>query len=147
MIPKKTPSATSDNPIIHGLISVPKKEALLLLEAGYFLMQLGQYEEAKDIFVGVAALFPHSDVPCIALGNLYLAQGKAALAVKEHKRALTRAPNSITAQVHLGEALLFQKKNQQAMHVLKKAIEKDPESLAARFARELLHANDLHVFD
>ncbi len=141
------PSATSDNELIHGLIDIPRQEAIVLLEAGYFLMQLGKNKEAKDIFSGAIALFPHSDVPCIALGHLYLREGKPDLAVKEQQRALQRVPTSATAQAHLGEALLFQKKIPEGVEALHKAIKMDPHGLTAKLAQELLRVNDLHVFD
>ena len=141
------PSATLDNQIIHGLIDIPQQEARVLLEAGCFLMQLGKTVEAKDIFVGVSALFPQSEVPCIMLGNLYLSQAKSGLAIKEQKRALQRVPTSAAAQVYLGEALLFEKKTKEGAEALRKAIEMDPKGVAAKFAKELLHASDLHVFD
>lgn len=141
------PSATLDKEVIHGLIDVPKQEAMVLLEAGYFLMQLGKSKEAKDIFIGAAALFPHSDIPCIGLGHLYLSEGKLDLAVKEQERALQRVPASATAQAHLGEALLLQKKFEEGKAALQKAIKMEPHGLAAKLAQELLRANDLHVFD
>ena len=143
------PSATLDknNEVIHGLIDIPRQEAIVLLEAGYFLMQLGKNREAKDIFSGAVALFPHSDIPCIALGHLYFSEGKTELAVKEQQRALQRVTTSATAFAHLGEALFFLKKPDEAVEALQKAIELDPKGLTAKFAKELLHANDLHVFD
>lgn len=142
-------SATLDskNEVIHGLLDMPRWEAVALLEAGYFLLQLGKKREARDLFVGVSALFPKSEVPCVALGNLYLSEGKPDLAVKEHLRALQRAPNSATAQAHLGEALLFAKRKEEGVIALEKAIQMDPKGLAAKLAHELLRANDLHVFD
>lgn len=141
------PSKTLDNEVIHGLIDIPRSEAITLLETGYFFMQLGKNKEARDVFSGAAALFSHSDIPCIALGHLYLTEGKPDLAVKEQLRALQRVPTSATAQAHLGEALLFQKKIDEGVAALKKAIEMDPHGLSAKLAKELLHANDLHVFD
>ncbi|MES2504553.1 MAG: tetratricopeptide repeat protein [Myxococcota bacterium] len=142
------PSKTLDkNEVIHGLIDVRRQDAIVLLEAGYFLMQLGKKKEAKDIFSGAIALFPHSDVPCIALGNLYLVEGKPDLAIKEHQRALQRVPTSSAAQAHIGEALLFQKKIPEGVQALKKAIEMEPNGPSSKLAKELLRANDLHVFD
>ena len=141
------PSKTLDNEIVHGLIDVPRSEAKLLLEAGHFLMQMGQLKEARDIFIGASALFPHSEIPCIELGVLYFSEGKSDLAVKEHKRALEREPKSGVAWAYLGEALLFQKKQQEGVEALKKSISIDPKGPGATLAKELLRANDLHVFD
>jgi tetratricopeptide (TPR) repeat protein len=141
------PSKTLDKEIVQGLIDIPRSEAKLLLEAGHFLMQLGQIKEARDIFMGTSALFPHSDIPCIELGVLYLSEGKAELAVKEYHRALEREPESATAWAYLGEALLFQKKKEEGLSALKKSISMDPKGPGAKLAGELLRANDLHVFD
>ncbi len=141
------PSKTLDNEIVHGLIDVPRSEAKLLLEAGHFLMQMGQKKEARDIFIGASALFPHSDVPLVELGILYLAENKIELAVKEFHRALEREPKSSAALAYLGEALLLQNKKEEGAEALKKSISIDPKGPAATLAKELLRANDLHVFD
>jgi tetratricopeptide (TPR) repeat protein len=133
--------------MISGIIKVPKTEVILLLEAGYLLMQMGKNQEALIVFSGVASLVPHSDVPCIALGNLYFGQGNFNQALKEHQRALKRNPKSALAQAHIGEVLLFQQKLSEGVAALKKTIEMDPKGLPANFARELLKAKDTHLFD
>jgi predicted Zn-dependent protease len=66
----------SKEEMITGLIEVPQKQASMLLEAGYLLMELGKNKEAEETFQGVAALLPHSEVPHMALGHLYFSQGK-----------------------------------------------------------------------
>ena len=48
-------------------------------------MLLGNFKEAEEIFAGVAALVPHSEVPLICLGNLAFSQGR-------YERALQSAP-------------------------------------------------------
>ncbi len=133
--------------MISGIIEVPKTEVILLLEAGYLLMQMGKNQAALIIFSGVAALVPLSDVPCIALGNLYFAQGRFDQALTEHQRALKRNPESALAQAHIGEVLLFQQKLSEGVLALQKAIEMDPKGLPAKFARELLKSKDAHLFD
>ena len=132
--------------MIEGFVDVPKQEVILLLEAGYLLMQMGKNREAFDVFTGVAALVPHSDVPCVALGNLFFGQGKFEQALKEHERALKRDPTSALAQAHIGEVLFFQKKIDEGVAALQKAIDMDPKGLPAKFARELLKAKDVHIF-
>lgn len=132
--------------MIKGLIDVPKEEAILLLEAGDLLMELGQFDSAYDIFNGVAELVPHSDIPCVALGNLYFSQGQLDKALKEHRRALKRDGQSSYAYAHVGEILFFQKKFQQGIAALKKAIEIDPRGVPAQFAKELLKAYEQKAF-
>ena len=45
---------------------------MILLEAGYLWMDLGEFGKAKDVLMGAAALMPKSEVPQIALGSLEL---------------------------------------------------------------------------
>jgi tetratricopeptide (TPR) repeat protein len=118
-----------------------------MLEAAYFLMRLHRYPEARDIFQGICALVPHSDIPCVGLGNVYFAQGKIEQAAKEYERALERQPKSAFAYAHLGEVYLFQKKFNDAAKAIKKAISLEPNGLPAKFAKELLKAKELKIFD
>jgi tetratricopeptide (TPR) repeat protein len=135
------------NVMVKGLVEVPQDEVALLLESGYLLMELGKWKEAAEVFGGVSALVPHSDVPLIALGNMYFAQGKFAQALKSHKDALGAQPQSQLARAHVGESLLFLKKYDEGKSELERAIAQDPQSPAAEFARSLLEAHEAGVFD
>lgn len=132
--------------IVKGIVDVPQSEIALLLEAGYLFMELGKWKEAQDVFSGVAALIPHSEVPHVALGNMFFAQGKFQQALKSHRDALKTAPGSALAQAHIGEALIFLKKFDEGLQALNKAIQMEPEGLAADFARSLLEAHDVGCF-
>lgn len=132
--------------MISGLIELPKSEVVLLLEAGYFLAQMEKYKEAYDLFTGVAGLLPHSDVPCVALGNVFFAQGKLQQALKEHDKAILRDPNSAVAYAHKGEILFFMKKFDEGIEALNKAIEIEPHGVPAGFARELLLGYQQQLF-
>lgn len=137
----------ADAVVVKGLVDVPQPEVALILEAGYLLMELGKWKEAQDVFGGAAALVPHSDVPHIALGNLLFAQGKFQAALKAHKDALALDSKSQLARAHVGECLLFLKKYDEGKAELEKAIAQDPDSVAATFAKSLLEAHDVGVFD
>lgn len=126
---------------VEGLIPVLQSEVALLLEAGYLYMEMNKPKEAEEIFAGVAALVPHSDVPLICLGNLHFSQGRYERALKFHSEALKRQPKSALAQAHSGEALLFMNKRAEAKAALEKAIELDPDGDAAQFAKSLLDAS------
>lgn len=126
--------------MVDGLVPVPQGEVALLLEAGYLFMEMRKFKEADEIFTGVAALVPHSEVPLICLGNLAFSQGRYDRALKFHKDALARAPENALAQAHVGEALLFMKKREEAKAALEKAIALEPEGDAATFANSLLDA-------
>ena len=127
--------------ILPGLIDVPQPEAALLLEAGYLYLEMGKHKDAEDVFSGVAALLPHSDVPLVALGNVEFAQGRPQRALKHHQEALKRRPQSALAQAHIGEALLWLHKPDEAKAALQAAIAGDPEGPPAAFARALLEAH------
>lgn len=126
--------------ILHGLIDVPQSEVALLLETGYLYIEMGRPKEAEEVFSGVAALLPESDVPLVALGNLHFAQGRFQRALKFHQDALKLRPDSAVAQAHAGEALLFLKKVDEGKAALNKAIEMDPDGQPATFAKALLEA-------
>jgi len=127
--------------IVEGIIPIKQTEIALLLESGYLYMEMQKFKEAEEIFAGVAALVPHSEVPLICLGNLAFSQGRYDRALKFQKDALQRNPESALAQAHIGEALLFSKKRAEAKTALEKAIEMEPEGDAAAFAKSLLDAS------
>lgn len=128
----------SDPVMVEGLIEVPQGEVGLLLESGYLYLEMQKYKEAEEIFTGVAALVPHSEVPLICLGNLHFSQGRYERALKFQRDALKRNPDSALAQAHVGEALLFMKKKGEAKSALEKAIQMEPDGDAAAFANSLL---------
>lgn len=127
--------------ILKGLVDVPQPEAALLLEAGYLYMEMGKHKDAEDVFAGVVALLPHSDVPLVALGNLEFSQGRFQRALTHHTAALKIKPGSALAQAHVGEALLWLKKTDEGLKALKKAIEMEPLGMPAQFAKALLEAH------
>jgi len=128
----------SEPVIVEGIVPVPQTEIALLLESGYLYMEMQKFREAEEIFEGVAALVPHSDVPHICLGNLAFSQGQYQRALKFHKQAAKKVPDSALAHAHQGEALLFLNKRDDARAALKKAVELDPEGPAGAFATSLL---------
>jgi tetratricopeptide (TPR) repeat protein len=127
--------------MLKGLVELPQPEAALLLEAGYLYMEMGKHKDAEEVFLGVAALLPHSDVPLVALGNCEFAQGRFQRALKNHQEALKLQPGSALAQAHIGEALLWLKKPEEGKKALEQAIAMEPEGMPATFARALLEAH------
>ena len=128
----------ADPIVVQGLIDVPQTEIALLLESGYLYLEMQKHKEAEEIFAGVAALVPHSEVPLICLGNLHFSQGRYDRALKFHKDALQRNPKSALARAHSGEALLFLQKRPEAKKALEQALELEPDGDAAEFAKALL---------
>jgi tetratricopeptide (TPR) repeat protein len=131
---------------IAGLITVPKDEVVLLLEAGYLYMDLGKWDEASDVFTGAAALLPKSEVPQLALGTLEFAQGRHDKALQSYRKAQQLAPKSGLPRAHAGEALLFMGKTTEATKELNAAVEIEPDGDGARLARALLAAKDAGAF-
>jgi tetratricopeptide (TPR) repeat protein len=133
---------------LGGKLNVKQGEPALLMEAGYLLLELNKFQEAEEVFNGVAALLPASEVPHVALGNLYFSQGRWNQALKAHKDALKVRPDSALANAHMGEVLLFMKKPDEAVKALQKAQSMSgDDSNAAEFAKSLLEAHEMGVFD
>ncbi|KAB2835880.1 tetratricopeptide repeat protein, partial [bacterium] len=93
---------------------------------------------AKEVFEGVVALAPKSEVPLVALGNVYCVQAKFDQAIKTYKEALEVDPKSAFATAYLGEALFFKGDKEKAVEVLEKAAKMDPDGKSGDFARSLL---------
>jgi tetratricopeptide (TPR) repeat protein len=129
------------------IVDVSTDDVVFLMEAGYIYLNMGRFKEAREIFEGVVEVRPDSDVPRVALGNVYHAQGKFLDAAKIHRETLKDMPNSARAHAGLAECLIFQKKTDQAMEELKKAVELEPSSDVANYARTLIDAIDTKVFE
>ena len=103
-------------------------------------------KEAEEVFNGVAALIPHSEVPHIPLGHIYFAQGHFNPALKANQKAVELNPNSAAAHAAVGEILFFLNQNDKAIAALDKAIACEPDSPAASFAKALKEAHGVGVF-
>ena len=99
--------AESSSEISGSLVPLAKREAMILLEAGYLWLDMGQFDKATDIFAGAVALMPKSEVPQLALGSLEFAQGRHDKALQAYRAAQRLAPQSGLPRAHAGEALLF----------------------------------------
>ena len=119
----------------------------MILEAGFALRYARRLDEAADIFTGVMALLPESDLPQVALGTVELERGKFAEAQAACEEVLQRDPESLYARVHRAEALLFQRRRSEAETELNSIIAADPASPHSRTARALLEAADLICAD
>lgn len=115
----------------------------VFLEAGVLLRELGRYDDAESVLRGVDELLPDSEVPRVLLGTVELQRGRFNEAQRLHEETLSRYPNSLYAQLHHAEVLLFQKKRSEAQTELKAIISSDPDSLHSQTARMLLLASDM----
>jgi tetratricopeptide (TPR) repeat protein len=114
------------------------EELSLLLEAGFIYRYCKRFREAREIFAGVRALRPHSEVPEIALGSVSFDEGDFADAIRHYRKALEINPRSAYAYAQLGEAQVFQKDKESARRSLKRALELDPKGEFGNLARTLL---------
>jgi tetratricopeptide (TPR) repeat protein len=128
--------------ISGSLVPLARREAMILLEAGYLWLDMGQFEKAREVFAGAAVLMPKSEVPQLALGSLEFAQGRHDKALQAYRAAQRLAPNSGLPRAHAAEALLFMGKVPEALKELKAAVDVDPEGDGARLAKALMDAKD-----
>jgi tetratricopeptide (TPR) repeat protein len=132
----------SEVEITGSVVPLTRSQARILLEAGYLWMDMGQYDKAKDVLSGAAALMPKSEVPHLALGTLEFVRGRHDKALQAYRVAQKLAPKSALPRAHAGEALLFLGKVNEAIKELKAAMELDPDGDGARLAQALLDAKE-----
>lgn len=128
--------------IAGSLVPMSKQQAMLMLEAAYLWMDLGKFDNARELLAGATMLMPKSEVPQIALGSLEFNQGHFDKALQVFRRAQQLAPRASLPRAHCGETLLFLGKVNEAMKELKSALELEPKSDGARFAQALIAAKE-----
>src|SRR4028118_422790 len=114
------------------------EELRVLLEIGFLLREMSKFDDAAQIFKGVAEMLPQSDVPLVALGTVEFQQRNFAAAHEAYEQALQVKPNSLFARVHRAEATLFEGNRQKAESELNEIIASDPQSPHSRTAQALL---------
>ncbi len=119
-------------------VSASQDEIDFLMEAGFIYRDAGKYQEARDIFRGVMALRPNSEIPQIAIGTTLFVEGKLDEAIEAYRAALEKHPESAYAYAHLGEALFMKKEFDSARENLTRAIELDPDGPFGQMARSIL---------
>lgn len=122
------------------MIEMDKKGLAVMMEAGYVYIGMKRFKDARELFLGLTALVPDSDVPHVALGNVDFCDGKLPHAIKHYKHALKLDPNSLFAQVYLGEALFFAGEKDEAMELLNGVMKSDRGGGAGEFAKALVDA-------
>lgn len=119
-------------------VDVSHEEIAFLMEAGFIYRDAGKYKEARDVFRGVMALRPDSEIPQVAIGTTLFVEGKLDEAIESYKLALQKQPDSAYAYAHLGEALFMKKEFDEAREKLSRALELDPEGAYGQMARSIL---------
>src|SRR5688572_2805030 len=119
-------------------VTPSKDELALLMEAGFIWRDAKKFQQARDIFDGVRALLPKSDVAEVALGTVFFYESDFDGAIAHYEKALKKNPRSAYAYAHLGEAYLFKIEKQRAIPYLQKAIELDGRGENGAMARHLI---------
>ncbi|HEY7210489.1 MAG TPA: tetratricopeptide repeat protein [Bryobacteraceae bacterium] len=127
-------------------INPSREEVAFLMEAGFLLRDLRKYEEAREVFRGVRALAPKSEVPEVALGSVAFQQGDFEGAGRHYRRALELNRSSAWAYAYLGELALFEMSKEQARGYFKTAIDLDPRGDHGKLARALMEFADAVTF-
>lgn len=128
--------------IASSLVPMSKQQAMIMLESAYLWMDMGKFDNARELLSGASTLMPKSEVPQLALGTLEFNQGHHDKALQAFRRAQQLAPRASLPRAHCGEALLFMGKVNEAMKELKQALDLEPDSDGAKFAQSLIDAKE-----
>ncbi len=131
--------------ISNSLVPLERQQAMVLLETGYLWLDMGQFDKARDVFAGAAALMPKSEVPQLGLGAVEFAQGRHDKALQAYRSAQRLAPQAALPRAHAGEALLFMGKVPEALKELKAAMDLEPDGDAAKLAQSLIQAKEAGI--
>ena len=119
-------------------IQPSREEIAFLMEAGIIFREARRFPEAEEVFRGVRALTPRSEVPEVALGTVQFALGEVKKAIGHYEKALKLNADSAFAHAQLGEAHLFSKDRAEAKKHLNEAVRLDPGGDTGAHARMLL---------
>ena len=122
------------------MVSMSREDLVVIMEAGYIYLGMSRFKEAREVFEGAGVLVPDSEVPIVALGNVYFCEKKFDIAIRTYQIALQKKNGSAFARAHLGEALFFKGKKPEAIAELSTAIGLDPSGKSGNFAKTLKEA-------
>lgn len=122
------------------MIEIDRKELALMMECGYIMVGMQRFEQARDVFQGIAVLAPESEIPIVALGSVAFCEGKFKEAMRWYQKALQLVPESLFAKAYLGEALFFDGNTPAATEQLQAVTATNAASKAGIFAKSLLDA-------
>ena len=138
----QTKATETKSEIAGSLVPLSRQQARVMLEAGYLWMDMGKFDNAREVLSSAALLMPKSEVPQLALGTLELVQGRHEKALQAYRAAQRLAPRSALPRAHAGEALLFMGKTNEAVKELKAAMDVEPDGDGAKLAQALIDAKD-----
>ncbi len=121
------------------------EELRLLMEVGYFFLDMGRPKDAREVFEGVSAIVPHSEAPLLGIGSAFFNEKKFPQAKKTYEAAITMNQVSGLAYALLGETLIFMNQVEAARRSLKQATDVSSESYVKQFVGHLTNAIDTGI--
>ncbi len=122
-----------------SVLPTPSDDELrAVLEAGFLLRDVMRYGEAATVFQGVAALRPDLELPVLGLASVLVRQGDLTRAQELCESVLVRFPDSLYAQVQLGEILIYRGARQEGEERLRSVIAEGGDSPHVVTAQALL---------
>lgn len=124
----------------RSLILDPRNMFALISKANIYL-QLRKYDDAESVIKTAIKAYPNERWFTDLLGTLRLRQGDAVAAEQAFRRSITLDPSSAVSYANLNGALLYQHRDDEALHVLQQGLQVKPDSWlydnlgAALFAR------------
>lgn len=119
-----------------------REERAFLLQAGTVYCEARRFDEARDVFLGLAALDPKEPLAEIGLGSVCFGEGRFSEAAAHYRSALKLSPSNAYAFALLGEAQIFQR-NFAAAHIsLRRAQQLDRNGCYGALAGNLLKLVD-----
>lgn len=109
------------------LFDLNANQVASLLLCGHNFLSQGHWEDAKNIFEGVALLDPKNPYVHTMLGAIYQKMAKFDLAILRYTRAIELFPDDINALTNRGEIYLNLGRFTEAANDLKAAIALDPD--------------------
>ncbi|MCA2979684.1 MAG: tetratricopeptide repeat protein [Myxococcaceae bacterium] len=129
--------AETKSDIAGSLVPMSKQQAMIMLEAVYLWMDLGNFDHARDLVTGASALMPKTKQVQFALGTLEFNQQRYDKALQAFRAAQRLDPKSALARAHCAEALLFMGKSGEALKELQAAFELEDDGGVPDFAFRL----------
>ena len=129
--------------MIHENPKLTGEELRVLLETGFILREASRFEDAEAVFNGCIELMPDSEVPLVGLGTVFLQKGEYEKGLEQCKKAVKTHSESPYARLHLGEALLFNNRVEEAKAQLESVIAEKRDSTFARTASRILAVANL----
>jgi len=126
-------------------VRVAEEAPRLLLELGYWCVQQGQPADGEKLLQGARVLRPENPTAAMFLGMARFAAGRPAEAERAYREILEARDDDLT-RAFLAEALLAQKRWNDARSLLEEIVAANRHPAAVRFAGELLEGLKSGVF-